>query len=44
MLHTEPLPSGTYYWYLYNVPPNPALGVGSDVTERVSIQVDLTPT
>jgi hypothetical protein len=33
---------GTYYVVLYNVPRNPKLGIGSDNTEAVSLQIGLT--
>jgi hypothetical protein len=42
VLYTDNLDPGTYYLFLYNVPKNPRLGIGSDNTEAVSIQVGLT--
>ncbi len=43
VLITGPLDPGTYYIYLYNVPPSRLTpGIGSNNTEAVSIQVGLT--
>jgi hypothetical protein len=42
VLFTDILDPGTYYLYLYNVPKGYAPGVGSDVTEAVSLQLGLT--
>jgi hypothetical protein len=42
VLYTETLEPGTYYLVLYNVPRDPATGVGSDTTESISIQLGLT--
>jgi len=42
VLFTEMLEPGTYYLFLYNVPRDPATGVGSDNTESVSLQLGLT--
>jgi hypothetical protein len=39
---TGQLAVGTYYLYLYNVPKNNRLGIGSDNTEAVSLQLGLT--
>ena len=41
-LTTDMLEPGTYYLVLYNVPRNPRLGIGSDNTEAVSVQIGLT--
>lgn len=42
VLYTGQLEPGTYYLYLYNVPRNPRLGIGSDNTESVALQFGLT--
>jgi hypothetical protein len=42
VLFSEILDAGSYYVYLYNVPPDPVSGIGSDNTEAVSIQLGLT--
>jgi hypothetical protein len=39
---TGQLDAGTYYLYLYNVPKDNRLGIGSDNTEAVSLQLGLT--
>lgn len=39
---TDFVDPGTYYVVLYNVPRNARLGIGSDNTEAVSIQIGLT--
>jgi hypothetical protein len=39
---TGQIEAGTYYLYLYNVPRNPRLGIGSDNTEAVAVQLGLT--
>jgi hypothetical protein len=44
VLFTDPLQPGMYYLFLYNVPRNPARGIGSDVRETVSYQIDLSLT
>jgi len=42
VLVTESLDPGTYYLVLYNVPRDPADGIGSDNTEAVSLVLGLT--
>jgi hypothetical protein len=42
ILTTGTIEPGKYYLVLYNVPRNPATGIGSDATESVSLQVGLT--
>ncbi len=42
LLNAGLLDAGTYYIYLYNVPPNWGAHTGSEHTESVSIQVGLT--
>ncbi len=42
LLTTDMLQPGTYYVVLYNVPKNNRLGIGSDNSESVSVQVGLT--
>ncbi len=42
VLYTEELDPGTYYLVLYNVPRDPRTGIGSDMTESISIQLGLT--
>ena len=44
VLYTETLEPGTYYLVLYNVPRDPATGLGSDNNETVSLQLGLTVT
>jgi hypothetical protein len=44
VLVTGTIEPGTYYLVLYNVPRNPATGIGSDATEAMSIQLGLTVT
>jgi hypothetical protein len=39
---TGQIDAGTYYLYLYNVPKDNRLGIGSDNTEAVSLQLGLT--
>jgi hypothetical protein len=41
-LESDILPPQTYYLYIYNVPFDPATGVGSDNREAVSIVIGLT--
>ena len=42
LLYTETLEPGTYYLVLYNVPRDPATGLGSDNTESIALQLGLT--
>jgi len=42
VLFTDFVEPGTYYVTLYNVPRNLKLGIGSDNTEAVSVQIGLT--
>jgi hypothetical protein len=42
VLITDTLEAGTYYVFLYNVPKNRRLGIGSDNSETVSLVVGLT--
>ena len=42
VLLTQNLDPGTYYLVLYNVPRDPATGLGSDNTESIALQLGLT--
>lgn len=42
VIFTDTLEPGTYYLVLYNVPTDRQLGIGSDNTESVAIQLGLT--
>jgi hypothetical protein len=42
VLYTDLLDPKTYYLALYNVPRDPRLGIGSDNTETVQVQLGLT--
>ncbi len=42
VLVTDLLQPGTYYLFLYNVPKDNRLGIGSDNAESVSVQIGLT--
>jgi hypothetical protein len=42
VLYAGELDPGSYYLVLYNVPRDPRTGIGSDMTEAVSVQLGLT--